>query len=51
MLAVDVIGFAESRLCKRDGNVQFALKRFRLIRLDETEKDSVNRLIMDLLCM
>ena len=43
MLAADVIGFAESRLCKRDENVHFALKRFRLIRLDDTEKESVNR--------
>ena len=43
VLAADVIGFAESRLCKRDENVHFALKRFRLIRLDDTEKESVNR--------
>ena len=32
VLAADVIGFAESRSCKRDENVHFALKRFRLIR-------------------
>ena len=38
VLAADIIGFAESRLCKRD-----ALKRFRLIRLDDIEKESVNR--------
>ena len=43
VLAADVIGFAESRLCKRGDNVQFALKRLRLIRLDDTEKESVNR--------
>ena len=43
VLAADVIGFAESKLCKRDENVHFALKRFRLIRLDDTEKESVNR--------
>ena len=43
VLAADVIGFAESRLCKIDENVHFALKRFRFIRLDETEKESVNR--------
>ena len=41
VLAADVIGFAESR--KRNENMHFALKRFRLIRLDETEKESVNR--------
>ena len=38
VLAADVIGFAESRLCKRDENVHFTLKRFRLIRLDDTKK-------------
>ena len=43
VLAADVIGFAESRLCKRDENVHFALKRFRLIRFDNTNKVSVNR--------
>ena len=43
VLAADVIDFAESRLCKRDENMHFALKRFRLIRLDDTEKESVNR--------
>ena len=43
MLAADAISFAESRLCKRDENVHFALKRFSLIRLGYTEKESVNR--------
>ena len=43
MLAADVIGLAELRLCKRDEKVHVALKRFRLIRLDDTEKESVNR--------
>ena len=43
VLEADVIGFAKSRLCKRDENVHFALKRFRLIRLDDTEKESVSR--------
>ena len=43
VLAADVIGFAESRLCKRDENVHFTLKRFRLIRLDDTGNESVNR--------
>ena len=43
VLAADAIGFAETRLCRRDENVHFALKRFRLIRLDDTEKESVNR--------
>ena len=43
VLAADAIGFAETRLCRRDKNVHFALKRFRLIRLDDTEKESVNR--------
>ena len=43
VLAADVIGFAVSRLCKRDENVHFALKRFSLIRLDETGNESVNR--------
>ena len=42
VLAADAIGFAETRLCRRDENVNFALKRFRLIRLDDTEKESVN---------
>ena len=27
VLAADVVGFAESRLCKRDENVHFALKK------------------------
>ena len=43
VLAADVIVFAESRLCKRDENVHFTLKRFRRIRLDDTKKESVNR--------
>ena len=43
VLAADVIGFAESRLFKRNDNVQFALKRIRLIKLDDTENESVNR--------
>ena len=43
VLAADAIGFAETRLCRRVENVHFALKRFRLIRLDDTEKESVNR--------
>ena len=43
VLAADVIGFAETRLCSRDENVHFALKRFRLIRLDDTVKETNNR--------
>ena len=43
VLAADVIGFAETRLCRRDENVHLALKRFKLIRLDDTVKESVNR--------
>ena len=43
VLAADAIGFAETRLCCSDENVHFALKRLRLIRLDDTEKESVNR--------
>ena len=39
----DAIGFAETRLCRRDENVHFTLNRFKLIRLDDTEKESVNR--------
>ena len=42
VLAADAIRFAETRLCKRAENVHYALKRFRLIRLDEPEKESVN---------
>ena len=34
VLSADVIGFAESRLCTRDEDVNFALNRFRLVRLD-----------------
>ena len=43
VLAADAIGFAETRLCRRDENVHYALKRFRLIRLDDAEKESGNR--------
>ena len=43
VLAADAIGFAETRLCRRDDNVHYALKRFRLIRLDDAEKESGNR--------
>ena len=43
VLAADIIGFAETRLCSRDENVHFALKRFRLIRLDDTVKETNNR--------
>ena len=43
VLAADVIGFAETRLCSRDENVHFALKRFKLIRLDDTVKETNNR--------
>ena len=51
VLAAAVTGFAESRLCTRDESVHFTLKRFRLIRLDDTEYESLNRLLMGLLCM
>ena len=43
MLAAVAIGFAETRLCRRDENVHCALKRFRLIRLDDAEKELGNR--------
>ena len=43
VLAADAIGFAETRLCRRDENVHYALKMFRLIRLDDAEKESGNR--------
>ena len=43
VLAADVIGFSETRLCSRDENVHFALRRFRLIRLDDTVKEANNR--------
>ena len=43
VLAADIIGFAETRLCSRDENVHFALKRFRLIRLDDTVKETNSR--------
>ena len=42
VLAADVIGFAESRLCARDQTVHFALRRFKLIRLDDTGYGSLN---------
>ena len=35
VLSADVIGFAESRLCSRDEDVNFALNRFRLVRFNE----------------
>ena len=35
VLSADVIGFAKSRLCTRDEDVNFALNRFKLVRLDE----------------
>ena len=34
-MSSDVIGFAESRLCSRDEDVNFALNRFKLVRFDE----------------
>ena len=40
VLAADVIGFAESRLCTRDEDVHFALNKFRLIRLDEAANEA-----------
>ena len=43
VLAADIIGFAETRLCSRDENVHFALKRFRLVRLDDTVKEANHR--------
>ena len=43
VLAADAIGFAETRLCRRDENVHYALKRFRITRLDDAEKESGNR--------
>ena len=43
VLAADIIGFAETRLCSRDENVHFALKRFTLVRLDDTVKEANNR--------
>ena len=48
VLAADAIGFAETRLCRRDENVHYALKRFRLIRLGDGEKKSGNRPLLDL---
>ena len=43
VLAADAIGFAETGLCRRDENVHYNLKRHRLIRLDDAEKESGNR--------
>ena len=44
VLAADVIGFAETRLCQRDEDMDFTLKGFELIRLDETgSTESVHR--------
>ena len=43
MLAADVIGFKESQLCARNQSVHFALRRFKLIRLDDTGYGSLNR--------
>ena len=43
VLAADVIGFAESRLCARDENVHFSLRRFKLNRLDDSQYESLNR--------
>ena len=43
VLAAVVIGFAESRLCARDQSVHFALRMFKLIRLDGTGHGSLNR--------
>ena len=40
VLAADVMGFAETRLCRRDENVHFGLKRLRLISLMTQEKIS-----------
>ena len=43
VLAADVIGFAESRLCARDQRVYFALRRFIVLRSDDTGYGSLNR--------
>ena len=44
VLAADVIGFAETRLCQRDEDADFTLKGFELIRLDETNSpETVHR--------
>ena len=43
VLSADVIGFAESRLCTRDDSNHFHLKNYKLLRMDETAHDSVNR--------
>ena len=40
VLSADIIGFAESRLCTRDEDVNFALNRFRLVRLDEAAHET-----------
>ena len=42
VLAADAIGLAATRLCRRDENVHYALKRFRFIRLDDAEKELEN---------
>ena len=38
-----MIGFAESRLCARDDSSHFALKNFKLLRMDKTGHNSGNR--------
>ena len=43
VLAADVIGFAESRLCARDQSVHFSLRRCKLVRLDDAQYESLNR--------
>ena len=48
VLAADVIGFAEFRLFARDQSVHFALRRFKLIRLDDTGYRSLNKRLHDL---
>ena len=42
VLAADVICFAESRLCARDQNVHFSLRRCNVVRLDDTQYESLN---------
>ena len=43
VFAADVIGFVESRFCSRNQSIHFALRRFKLIRLDDTGYRSLNR--------
>lgn len=43
ILAADVVGFAETRLCARDEDMHFSLNRFKLIRFDETAYQSTSR--------